>query len=318
MAAPANDNFANARYIFDGITFGDDTAGATLEPTEATNPAWRNTLLGVASVWYKWVADYDGTVTFSVVSSRANHYLDLFVGDGTDTFATITRLTTSSSLASVQVTVSEGRTYYIRIAGDGSFPTTFNLAFPVGRPPNVLSAPGSNDLPILSFGPIHMDALVEITEAIGAAPDSERTVTGFSLVAADQHSSDRRPVYLSRLSNGAPSYSCERWIRLRFTPPFGALGNVRFWVDNYRPRGGWELLWGISDMYRKPSLDASMVAVDPIPTSDPMTSNVDLDLVAGGEVAYSPWIVLQARWLGSAPGPIQADPLNWRFAWAET
>lgn len=176
----------------------------------------------------------------------------------------------------------------------------------------------TNDLPALSTGPIHMDGLVEITEAIGAAPDSERIVTGFSLVAVDRHSADRHPIYLARNSNGAPAYTCERWVRLRFTPPFGALANVRFWVDNYAPEDGWELLWGISDAYQKPSLDASTVAIHPVPTSDPVTSNLALDIVTGGAVAYSPWIVLQARWVGSVPGPIQSAPLNWRFGWSET
>lgn len=163
-----------------------------------------------------------------------------------------------------------------------------------------------------------MNALVEVVEAIGAAPDSERTVTGFSLVADDRHSTDLHPTYLARKSNGAPVYTCERWVRLRFTPPFGALANVRFWVDNYAPEDGWEVLWGISDAYQKPNLDASTVAVATVPSSDPVTSNLDLDLVTGGEVAYTPWIVLQARWVGNAPGPIQSAPLNWRFEWSET
>lgn len=326
MATPANDLFVNARYIYDGITFLDDSAGSTLEPGEATTtPGWQFTTIGTGSLWYKWVADYTGQVGFTVTGTSNNsystHYVDVFAGDtnaSDDTITSVNRIGTSYSGTSITLTATAGVTYYVRVARSTSASiTTFNVTYSVGRAPNTLSSPGTNDLPTLSTGPIHMSALVEITEAIGYAPDSEKVISGFDVRASDQHSNDPHPAYLARLSSGAPVYTCERWVRLRFSPPFGALANVRFWIDNYAPDAGWELSWGTADNYQKPSLDQSSIAVFPIPTDDPLTSNLDLDLVTGGQVSYSPWIVLQARWAGSSPGPIQSVPLNFKFGWSE-
>lgn len=177
----------------------------------------------------------------------------------------------------------------------------------------------ADDLPILG-STIRTTALVDITEAIGTAPDSERIVTDFSLLSDDEHSNTpyAAKAVLARKSDGSATYSCERWVRLRFSPPFGALVNIRFWVDNYDPADGWDLLWGTSPVYLKPTASASSVAVFQVPSTDPVTSNIGMDLITGGQVQYTPWIVLQARWMGSPPGQIQPSPFNWHFGWSES
>jgi hypothetical protein len=319
--APTNDQFANARYIWNGVGFGDDTVGSTLETGEATTtPGWQFTIIGTGSVWYRWIADFTGPVQFAISDTNGNHILDIFQGNPdlvTDTLYTVTRLGTVVSAKSWNLTVNEGVSYYLRVAVSGAGTTNFGVTFPIGRAPNALSSSGTNDLPVLGRT-VRAGALVEMTEAIGVAPDSEKVVSSISLVAGDYHSTDTPATLIKRNSDGSPAFTCERWIRLRISPPFGAIANLRFWINNYAPNAGWQLYWGISNVYQKPNLNASRVAISPVPTVDPVTGNLGMGFLTGGQVQYSPWIVLQARWLGSSPGPIQSTPLNYRFDWSES
>ena len=63
-AAPANDNFANAKLLKTPSVTGSNI-GATKEPCEpqhAANP-------GGASVWWAWVAPFTGAVSFDTEGS---------------------------------------------------------------------------------------------------------------------------------------------------------------------------------------------------------------------------------------------------------
>ncbi len=77
-AAPANDNFASATVItgVSGATAG-STVGATKEtgePNHAGNP-------GGASVWFRWVAPVNGTVTFNTEGSAFDTIMGVYSRD---------------------------------------------------------------------------------------------------------------------------------------------------------------------------------------------------------------------------------------------
>lgn len=177
-----------------------------------------------------------------------------------------------------------------------------------------------DDLPNLSASFVFGGAVVDLLEAIGPAPASEHVVNTLNLLSKDEHSDSfyAPAAKLRRNSNGSVTYSCERWVRLRFSPPFGAVSNVRFWMPNYQPSTGWTVQWGTADTYRQPSRDRSSLATAAVPTADPGAGNVGLDLAMGDTTRYSDWIVIQAQWTGSSTGAIQADPLDFAFDWTES
>jgi hypothetical protein len=76
-AAPANDNFANATTIA-GVsgTMSGSTVGANKEAGEPNHAG--NT--GGASVWFRWVAPANGTVTFNTAGSAFDTLLGVYIG----------------------------------------------------------------------------------------------------------------------------------------------------------------------------------------------------------------------------------------------
>lgn len=154
---------------------------------------------------------------------------------------------------------------------------------------------------------------VDVLEAIGYGPDSEIVQAGeINLLATDAHSNVISK--LQRSPVGLPVHTCERWIRLRFTSRESVVGSIRFWIDNQSPNEGWTLFYGVVSDYSKPVTAKSVIAIYPVPSSDPGTPNV-LD---GFVDQYSPWIVLQAEWVGTADDSFQADTFNYVFGWDET
>lgn len=122
----------------------------------------------------------------------------------------------------------------------------------------------------------------------------------------------------------------ERWIRLRFTPPFDTVTGVRFWVQGLdSPPPGWSVRYGTTATFTAPVSSASSIAVLALPTSDPGRTSPNLlaDTFAGTDTRYTDWVVIQASvdmsvappgpLLGFGPeGGLRALGLN--FAWTET
>jgi hypothetical protein len=171
-----------------------------------------------------------------------------------------------------------------------------------------------SDLPTLGTV-VPGGATVHLVEAIGDGPSLELIANTISLAEADVLSGAAIFSKLRRFSDGRPAYTRERWVRLQFSPPFGDITKLRFWVDDYSPSSGWDLYWGQSAFYRKPVGDLSSFAGVTVPTTDPVASN--LGLIRSGELVASAWVVLQAHWTGSI-GPMQATPIHIRFAWTES
>lgn len=315
MPAPTNDNFASARYIYDGIAFTDDLTGATIEANEDSTHL-PGTPIGLRSIWYKWIA----LATTSVVVDlpvRSSQSLTIYQGSGdlVDTFDTLTLIT---GAVPAPFAATAGVTYYFRVSNSSGL-NTFKLSFPLGVPPGAYRSPGTNDLPTALDARLHTNPRVHIVEAVGYAPESERLSSRMDLLAEDQHSESvfATSSLLVVNSDTSPAFTSERWVRLRFEPPFAAITNLRFWVNNYSLNAGWAIYYGLTPRFRKPSAALSDIATIPVPTADPGIPNLGVGVLTGGRVQYSDWLVLQAVYVGRSPGPIQSTPLNYEFDWTE-
>jgi hypothetical protein len=136
---PPNDDFANAQLI--SGTFGTvlgSNAGASREANEPTHGG----NVGGASVWYRWIAPSNGTVSFTTKASQIEPLLAAYTG------SKISSLTTpsgsNSSSATISFPVSAGTTYYIALDGfkqsngfirNGNITLSWLLTTPVQPPP---------------------------------------------------------------------------------------------------------------------------------------------------------------------------------------
>lgn len=160
---------------------------------------------------------------------------------------------------------------------------------------------------------------LDVFETVGPTTDSERLVENVYLAASDVSSAV--PSFMRRNANGAPVYSCERWLRLRFSPPStGIITAVRFWVPNYQPNDGWTVRFGLSSGYRAPVRARSDYARTVLPTVDPGadTPNLITEPFTVTQIVFSDYLVLQATVTVDHAGPIQETPLSLKLAWSET
>lgn len=148
IAAPVNDNFANAQLITANVTTNSTNVGAfkqTNEPIHAKN-------FGGASVWFKFVAPSDGVLKLETLfdGPSFNTLLAVYTGD---TIGGLVRLAENddiiafgyySSSSTVTVGVGTGTTYYIVVDGKNPFDATGAETGPF-RLENVFSPKASND-----------------------------------------------------------------------------------------------------------------------------------------------------------------------------
>jgi hypothetical protein len=158
-----------------------------------------------------------------------------------------------------------------------------------------------------------------LIESAGATP-TDVEISVLWLMATDGHSSQHAKYPIRRPSGGAAGMSCERWVRLRFEPFTGRLDQFRVWASNYAPGAGWSLNFGNALEYGRPSTSTSGFALFPVPTAHPLESNFAGSIIGtgGAQPYYSPWLVLQASWSAPGiPGPIQSEPIELFFSWAD-
>lgn len=157
-------------------------------------------------------------------------------------------------------------------------------------------------------------AQVSVEEAIGPDQNTFVITQGYvHLLGTDAHSNQtllgytKSPLRFVPLVNTAdpdssastttPEQTFERWFRVRFDPPFNAIWGIRFWVPNYAPVPGWNILWGSTDTYQTPVDTPSAIAVNDLPTTDPgpaMPNCGGYHRLPGTGTQYSDWIVVQA------------------------
>lgn len=161
---------------------------------------------------------------------------------------------------------------------------------------------GPSDLPTDVDGSVPSNPKVELLESIGFGqygPASEILVDGtVHLCGEDVHTPDSPLQYAIKAnSDGTPSYSYERWVRVRFVPPFGLVGQFRFWVDPVEIPDGWNITWGWAETYKVPTNAPSEIAISALPTFDPgiESSNFGPPVALDGRsIRYTAYLVLQA------------------------
>ena len=173
-------------------------------------------------------------------------------------------------------------------------------------------------------------ATVDLIEAIGASQSIQVVTSDVHLLGADAHSGAGNYDYsLSPIAGSGTVHSYERWIRLRFTPPFSEVRSFRFWVEPLALLPGWSLKYGVTTTYSTPVNTASAIATSALPTTDPGTGSPNCGgtvRLPGTGVQYSNWIVMQATAVTST-APIGAFqgfslgglliPVTFQAAWIE-
>jgi uncharacterized repeat protein (TIGR01451 family)/uncharacterized delta-60 repeat protein len=120
-AQPANDYFTNAQVVINASGFASgNNVGATLETGEPVIAG----ITGGASVWYRWTAPGNLTMTFQTVNSDFDTLLGIYTGNSVDGLTLVgDNDDASGSLVTSAVTfnAAAGTTYYIAVDGfDGA------------------------------------------------------------------------------------------------------------------------------------------------------------------------------------------------------
>lgn len=176
-----------------------------------------------------------------------------------------------------------------------------------------------------------MTATVQLVERIASAATTDQPVSFLNIHGADTYSTIQRSYVDSPVvgrTDGAPVFSMERYVRLRFTPPFDRVRAFRFWVPDWVDPTGWTIKWGVAPAFSTPSNSESAWATATLPSADPgqLAPNIGGEVaVDGSATRYSDWIVLQAQATGDAEvGPILGwdtgnvpIPIPFKFKWVE-
>ena len=128
-AQPANNNFANAQVLINasGSALGSNL-GASLETGEPVIAG----IPGGASVWYRWTAPANLTVTFQTINSDFDTLLGCYTGNSVNALTLVgDNDDASGSLVTSAVTFSAaaGTTYYIAVDGFDGATGTIHLSW---------------------------------------------------------------------------------------------------------------------------------------------------------------------------------------------
>jgi hypothetical protein len=127
LAAPPNDNFANATLITgpSGSLTGTN-AGASREPGEPNHAG----VPGGRSVWYRWTAPADGAAIFDVCRGDFDTLLGVYTGPDVAHLTAIASDDDSCDIrSSVRFTALAGTTYYVAVDGYGGLTGNFTLSW---------------------------------------------------------------------------------------------------------------------------------------------------------------------------------------------
>ena len=133
---PANDDFNNPQALPSGSgTIGGNNTGAQTEPGEPTHAG----VPGGASVWYKWTAPAEGSVTIATTGSSYETLLAVYSGASLGTLREEASDHDSEygNEAKVEFRTTAGTTYFIVVDGVNGSVGTFQLTYgPTAPPPN--------------------------------------------------------------------------------------------------------------------------------------------------------------------------------------
>ena len=215
-AAPANDNFAGATAItgLSGATSG-STVGATKEPGEPNHGGNG----GGASVWFRWVAPANGTVTFNTAGSAFDTLLGVYTGSSVGSLVAVAANDDGPNMgtASLDSFFATGGTAY-QIAVDGYNAAAGNIVLSV--------YPGTASQLIYYTG---FDAIEGYSTFFTLAGQSGWTSFGAGQngVVYNYFSDFSQQAYLG-VSSASPGSSLFVWKPLNYTPNTNTLPNVVF------------------------------------------------------------------------------------------
>ena len=87
LAAPANDNFADAQVANTGDT--NPTSGSNVDATKEAGEPNHAGDAGGASVWYRWTAPSSGAATVDTCDSNFDTLLGVYTGDSVSSLAVV-------------------------------------------------------------------------------------------------------------------------------------------------------------------------------------------------------------------------------------
>jgi len=138
----ANNNFASRFTLRTPDSVAGDNTGATTEPGEPTFQfgGGRPTIIWGGTLWWNWIAPFDGTVTIDTFGSSINTVLSIYTGSAVNALTEVQRNDNAPGLADasyVSFSAVAGTEYQIQVGGVGGFgqpvaqgPIRLNLAMP--------------------------------------------------------------------------------------------------------------------------------------------------------------------------------------------
>lgn len=152
FTAPSNNNFSSATTITLSGTTATLTGSSIGANKEGGEPNHAPDEPGGASVWWKWTATSNGTLTVTTAGSPFDTMLGVYTGNSVNA---LTQLSANDDVESgvtrtstATITVTNGTTYYFAVDGwDGQWgAVTLNLSFAptvTGDPPHITVSPSN-------------------------------------------------------------------------------------------------------------------------------------------------------------------------------
>jgi len=128
LAAPANDNFANA-IVLSGTS--GSVAATTVEATGQAGEPSPGSMGQLNSVWYKWTAPTSASMIAEITAGNYDTYLAIYTGSALNALTLVDYDDDSGDglLSYVTFPVTSGTTYYIQVDGFSIATGSFTLAW---------------------------------------------------------------------------------------------------------------------------------------------------------------------------------------------
>jgi len=157
---PANDNFANATSVTIPASNTVTLTGSSLSATKESGEPNHASEAGGASVWWKWTANFNGTLEVKTAGTPFDTLLGVYTGTAVNALTLIsanddvepppttgTDSQTRNRTSIVNVNVTQGTTYYFAVDGwSGEWGSNISLTFtltPAATAPTITTQPTS-------------------------------------------------------------------------------------------------------------------------------------------------------------------------------
>lgn len=133
-----NDNFADA-YSLEGVPA--NAAGDNIGATRETGEPWHFSSTGSRSVWWRWVAPFTGTASINTTNSNFDTVMAVYTGTAVNALTRVASDNNSGGNLTSRITfnATEGTTYMIAVAGNGSAGGNISLSLSQTTVPTISS-----------------------------------------------------------------------------------------------------------------------------------------------------------------------------------